>query len=118
LIDLISQLFELTVKTSGLAEPASTVIISPLWEAPKATTYRQCHQQISREGMVLTRQGRWNKSSRNQSCTFDEHGEAEPTNDGNRDQLVFSRSILNQTEPGCAAAMHIGFNLRFDGERG
>jgi hypothetical protein len=36
LIDLISQLFALTVKIRALLEPASTVIRSPFCDAPKA----------------------------------------------------------------------------------
>jgi hypothetical protein len=42
-MDLMSQLFELTVNTNAFAEPASTVMMSPLWEAPKAIIP---HQQI------------------------------------------------------------------------
>ena len=36
LIEVISQLFALTVKMRGLVAPVSTTILSPLCEAPKA----------------------------------------------------------------------------------
>jgi hypothetical protein len=45
----MSQLFEFTVKTKGFAAPASTVIVSPLWEAPKAKKQHQPRATTSRK---------------------------------------------------------------------
>jgi hypothetical protein len=49
---LMSQLFALTVKTNGFAEPASTVMMSPLCEAPKA-----CGRMVSGQQLQKNLQG-------------------------------------------------------------